>query len=383
MENCKSCSNPLPLTGYFCGGCLTQFKCKSCDAPLEVDYAGCTNCGTPKINTAKNSVPNNFNTFRLHETSTDRTIEATFSNEVGKDLAGILRDSYASKLAAKQLGTAYSGANPLPPETTEEADAEVINEKPVQKTVIIPNNYPTLLAAAMRNLPATETEWVIVYSFFASNFGNDTFTRKDILEKYKESKRFNKETTTKTLSVYIKLAVNGQYINPLQDEFAMFEKGIEKAKEILSRTTSSSAKPTKNRSKNEQKTEDGNLEKTAKNKRATAKNTNTPKRLSNLDLAPTGKRSLEDFYNEWPEKKNNENNLLFTYYLQEILKIDTITADHIYTCYDALNLIIPTAFAQSLANTIARTGWIQTNNGNLSVTTKGSNYLKTWKKKAV
>jgi hypothetical protein len=38
----------------------------------------------------------NINTFRLHETATDRTIEATFSDDVAKDLAGTLRDAAAA-----------------------------------------------------------------------------------------------------------------------------------------------------------------------------------------------------------------------------------------------------------------------------------------------
>jgi hypothetical protein len=87
IEVCATCSKSLPINGFFCGGCLTQFKCKSCSSFLEKDYAGCTNCGAPreqKVYTNNASSGQIANTFRLHETSTDRTIEATFSDTVGK-----------------------------------------------------------------------------------------------------------------------------------------------------------------------------------------------------------------------------------------------------------------------------------------------------------
>ncbi|MEN5194575.1 hypothetical protein [Sphingobacterium faecium] len=79
----------------------------------------------------------NINTFRLHETTTDRTIEATFSDEVAKDLAGTLRDAAAA-------GRMRAIASSFPPlndfngadeETTEFAEAEVLNnENGVPKT---------------------------------------------------------------------------------------------------------------------------------------------------------------------------------------------------------------------------------------------------------
>lgn len=95
---CYNCSKTLPQVGYFCGGCLTQFKCKSCGSLLGKDDAGCINCGAPKEVRAetKTTSQQNINTFRLYETATDRTIEATFSNDVAKDLAGTLRDAAAA-----------------------------------------------------------------------------------------------------------------------------------------------------------------------------------------------------------------------------------------------------------------------------------------------
>lgn len=197
QTNCYNCSKPLTLTGYFCGGCLTQVRCKSCGSLLEKDDAGCVNCGTPKeVRTeTKTGSHQNINTFRLHETAVDRTIVATFSDDVAKDLSGTLRDTAAA-------GRMRAIASSIPPlndfngadkETTEFGDAEVVNNgNTLPKTEVIHKSvptdtakqkeYPTLKAVAMKNLPGTETEWIMVYAFYASNYGKDTFTRQNLIQ---------------------------------------------------------------------------------------------------------------------------------------------------------------------------------------------------------
>ena len=76
-------------------------QCKSCNSLLEKDDAGCVNCGTPKEAQAeaKTGSNQNINTFRLHETATDRTIEATFSDHVAK-VAGTSRNFAAGRMKA-------------------------------------------------------------------------------------------------------------------------------------------------------------------------------------------------------------------------------------------------------------------------------------------
>jgi len=85
--------------------------------------------------------------------------------------------------------------------------------------------------------------------------------------------------------------------------------------------------------------------------------------------------------NKFSANNDHEKNLLFTYYLREILKIEGITSDHIYTCYDELQLRVPLNLKQVIRNTASVKGWIITEDGNIFETTKGSNQIKLWLKK--
>lgn len=396
QTNCYNCSKPLPQLGYFCGGCLTQVKCKSCDSPLEKDDAGCVNCGTPKeVRTdTKTGSHQNINTFRLHETGTGRTIEATFSDDVAKDLAGTLRDAAAGRMRAIASSfpplNDFSGADE---ETNDFVEAEVLNNEngvpkieATHKSALAPNpdtakpeEYPTLKAVAMKNLPATETEWVVVYSFYSSNYGKDTFTRQNLIEKYDESSRLD-SNKKKALSMYIKRAVQGNFINPLADTFSILDNGIEKAKEIISRTSSSSPK-SKSSSKAKKGNEDTAIENKVVNGKKVSKPSKTLKRLTNINFEPTGKESLRDFFARYTSTNDNERNLLFVHYLQNVLEIVEISFEHIYSCYDILELRISENLPQTIRNTASKTGWIETNNSILSVTIKGSNQIKAWDRK--
>lgn len=394
QTTCTNCTKPLPPVGYFCGGCMKQFKCKSCEFLLEADYVGCINCGTPKevkaeANTASQR---NINTFRLHETATDRTIEATFSDDVAKDLAETLRDA----AAANRIKTISSGLpasnnfNGTNEKITETAEVKIVSdESAVSKEEIVNNSvstqttkqeeYLSLIAIAMHNLPSSEIEWIVVYAFYASNYGTEIFSREDIINKYKESNRYNKQTTSRDLSTSIKRVVRAGFINPLQSGYSILPAGIAKAKEIITRTSSSF--PKSKNSKPKKWNEDNVTENGSTNGKKSSKSSKALRRLTNINFEPTGKESLKEFFINYKPKNDYERNLLFVHYLQNILEINEITYDHIFSCYDILDLRIPENLPQTIRNTASNTGWIETKNSVLSVTIKGGNQIKAWNKK--
>lgn len=381
---CETCSTPLPKSGYFCGKCLTQFKCKTCESLLEKDFAGCVMCGTPK--STNNSIPtsNNLigsNSFRLYETKEARTIEASFSDVIGKDIASILRDAATNGRANPTLAAFKTSNSNTTAPITEDIEVQVVgspsNESmgPVQKlTESSPVEYPTLRAVGMKKLAGSEPEWVIVYSFYASNFGKDTFTRQQIVEKYKESGRTCDSTR---LSQNLTRTVQSGYLNPLTDKFSILDLGIKKAIEIVNRTTSSAPRSKTNGKK-------VSKEETKEVKEATNKKPeNKPKglkKLNNINFEPEGKESLNAFYVRYQLKSDQERNLLFVYYLNQILEITEVTFDHIYTCYDILDLKVSENLPQTVRNTGSRTGWIEVKDSTVSITIRGSNQIKDWNK---
>jgi hypothetical protein len=98
--------------------------------------------------------------------------------------------------------------------------------------------------------------------------------------------------------------------------------------------------------------------------------------LTDFDFRPSNKESLKDFANKYNAKSNFEFNLVFTYYLQEILNIQEITTDHIYSCYRHMALKLP-SFPQTLTDTKKHKGWIETADmNNLRVTRVGINHIE-------
>jgi hypothetical protein len=389
-EICPECTRPLPPVGYFCGFCLNQYKCKACDSIMEKDAIGCTNCGTLKVkNESKVNGNNTKNTFRLLETTSDRTIEASFSDEVGKDLSGILRDAYFSRRGNGKVNLIEGQKDEQMNVNTEDIphteipeikdqinDNKNRNIHPTPPATPAHEDYPEIRGLAMRNLPNSEVEWVIVYAFYASDFGKQICTRLQIIKQYKEAYRFDSKTTARDLNVQLTRAVRQGFLNPLKNGYSVLEKGVDKVKEIISRTTASVPKQ---KTFTKEKVADQQSEEVVKIKKTNTA-VKTPRRLPNLDLVPAGKESLQDVYNKYQTNSNHERNLLFVYFLETILNIESITFDHIYTCYDSLELIISENLMQTVRNTGSKNGWIEVKNNKISTTVKGRNQIKSWNK---
>ena len=394
VQECTNCTKPLPSVGFFCGGCLTQFKCKSCEALLEKDTIGCIFCGTPKDQQAiKNGKATiyNVNTFSYHEIitekSTERTIEGAYSDNVSKDFSSVLINklNLDSTITNNNIKISAKSENDIAKNENFQ-DAEIIrdekNSEAQSINIISSNEYPALKAVAMKNLPASETEWIVTYAFYASDYGVKIFSHDDIINKYRESSRFNKDTTKKYLSTHLKRAVQQGFINPLNVDYSILDEGIKKAKEIISRTSSSSPKATRKATKSKSQEDQTNEGKDKKERKSLSKSGKSAKRLTDINFHPSSKDSLDKFCKEFSIKNDSERNLLFVYYLSETLKISAINNDHIYTCYDELDLRIPENIQSSINNTKTRTGWIETdNNSNIVVTVKGRNKKKLWNKK--
>jgi hypothetical protein len=338
----------------------------------------------------------NINTFRLHETTTDRTIEATFSDDVAKDLAGTLRDAAAA-------GRMKAIASNIPPpnningvnEKVDFAEAEVVNnEDEISKNKAI---YKEASAAAtnlespvtylhiddlLHRRSLTEIEWILVFAFYESEFGRKTFTLDKVKNAYLSKRKNNSRLKNFSrnwgglLKTYFRTASEGVYqieydkISITSDFVMGKATGIIKgAFEKSNKTKSTTAKKTKE--------ENSSTPMVKPSKPSISK---TPKRLSNINFEPTGKESLKDFFAKYTPANDHERNLLFTHYLQNILEISEITFDHIYSCYDLLDLRVSENLPQTIRNTASKTGWVDIKKSKVSIPVKGSNQIKAWNK---
>jgi hypothetical protein len=233
---------------------------------------------------------------------------------------------------------------------------------------IFNGTHPSLRDVVTKRLPKYETEWVLIYCYYASELGAKDFDREGIIAQYQLSKRWDLKTN-KGLTNCISAAIKKDWIQSLSEgEFVMVDAGITYANEILNgnsqgRVRASTSRPGDSR--------------VAKKNRVPIK-TKTRielKILSDLNLRPTDKISLKQFASGYTIKSAEELTLVIVYYLQEKLKL-TVTLNHIYTCYRELGEKVPQFFKQTLTNHKTKKNWIDVEDwNNIKVTIIGTNYI--------
>lgn len=100
--------------------------------------------------------------------------------------------------------------------------------------------------------------------------------------------------------------------------------------------------------------------------------------VEGLDLGAADDRpSLVEFMDAKFPLTNEERNIVFLYYLQHNLKLRSITADHIYTCYRQAKIRVPLNLENSLRITADQRNWIKTTRtGKMSLTAAGKQYVE-------
>lgn len=107
-------------------------------------------------------------------------------------------------------------------------------------------------------------------------------------------------------------------------------------------------------------------------------NTRQPQLVKDLDLSGTGvEKSFKDFIDEKQPKSNIEKTTIFIYYLQNFLKIDGITIDHVFTCYKNSGGKLPINLQSNLNDTSSsKYGYIETVGGKYRMSIAGINYVE-------
>jgi hypothetical protein len=358
--NCIYCETQQPEKGFFCPNCFKQTRCKHCGEQLMKDVKICVICGEEigqKISTV------NINTIEFSESETERKFKASFTDTVGQSITesfGLILTNKVGSRKHLQNTLSYSNIDNQQSEIVNE-DTELISDLPTDNSSTVSiNDLPTLDEVKLRDLAKSETEWVLVYAYFASEKGTKVFTRENITQLYKETKRYTL-SNSKNLSKNIKNITKVQYIKPTnQQDFILLTKGIEKIMDIL-----------KGNSKENKK------KKTiATGDNPKIKNSGMLNVLIDLNLRPKDRMSLKDFAEKYSIKSGEELTLMIVYYLKEILN-ETVTLNHIYSCYKELGKKIPQYFKQTLTNQKNKKNWINVDDwNNIKFTIPGMNQME-------
>lgn len=99
--------------------------------------------------------------------------------------------------------------------------------------------------------------------------------------------------------------------------------------------------------------------------------------VKDLDLRPENKTSLRDFYAEKQPKTQHEQMAVFVYYLCNILEMNGVTPNHVFTCFDNVGKRPPNDLPQILRNCARKEGWIDTKDSSaIKIETMGVNMVK-------
>ena len=112
-------------------------------------------------------------------------------------------------------------------------------------------------------------------------------------------------------------------------------------------------------------------------RKAKRKRSRGPTVRKDLDLRPKGKTSLRGFAESKKPNNNDDKNVVSVYYLRLIADINTISIDHVFTCYREMGWREPTDLANSLATTASKKGFLDTSKGeDIKLTPTGRNHVE-------
>lgn len=98
--------------------------------------------------------------------------------------------------------------------------------------------------------------------------------------------------------------------------------------------------------------------------------------VKDLDLHPKGHKSYREFHAEKMPKSQPAQIAVALYYLQRVLERNGITAEHVYTCFDAVGFKSPNDLPNAIRQCASRKGWVDASDSkSLTLTQPGINYV--------
>lgn len=227
-------------------------------------------------------------------------------------------------------------------------------------------NYPTLHDIVMKLSLNTEEEWVLIYCFYASDFGKKTFTKADIKNLYVTSNRYT-ESRNKNFSTNFKKLFKKNYLSALNTEdYLITDLGISTAKNIISGNSEI-------KSNVKEIIEDKNENISASSKVKKIENY----KLVNLNLNENERVSLKEFYESIKPKAQKNQVLLLCHWLKENKEITYFNEDIVFTALRTVNEKVPKYISQVLRNFKNEDNYmIKNSDGTYSFTHIGEDFVK-------
>jgi hypothetical protein len=116
----------------------------------------------------------------------------------------------------------------------------------------------------------------------------------------------------------------------------------------------------------------------SKNKsRPKASSASSPSIVTDLNLKPKGKSSLDQLVAQKLPKSNQHKCVVAVYYLKHEINVPSIAVDHVYTCFKHMKWRVPSSLANTMAYVASVHGWLDTRNmADIKMTTIGENLVE-------
>ncbi|OJV52813.1 MAG: hypothetical protein BGO31_03385 [Bacteroidetes bacterium 43-16] len=358
--NCFNCHHPVDLNAKFCKDCGQRLKCKECQSLLASDSKFCGECGTAVID--KNHPGSvNINSIHFKRTGNDVEYAVNLSDEVGKEgikaIVESITSSSTGRMIAPTNGNNIENANFITLEPNN-SDSVSVEEEVAPKVEVSHSDlkssekpeYPHINDLLRKRDKCTEPEWVLIFAFYESNFGNDTFTIEKVRDAYYEKrknesrrKNFHKNfnichsnffavvNETNFKFEYSKLDIVSDFI--LGTRVNLFSKGSKPNIKSAAKSSSNKEKTTTSKAAKDIASEEFDI------------------------FHDKNKPSLEDFYNKHQPNSNRDIFGLLSYYICVYNKTETFTAGNIDYAYRVLKLDRKNSLIQIVNNVKNDTLW--------------------------
>ncbi len=233
-------------------------------------------------------------------------------------------------------------------------------------------DFPAIKEVVKKDLPKAETDWILIYAFYSSEFGENTFTEKEIKDFYESTGRKN-VSRMNNLSNNIKSLLKQDYIKVHNDtEYLLKDAGITYAKQILQGNSTTKAVK-RNSSKGKPNT---NEEKKGTEEKQKKSNKNNSVGFVDLKLTPAEQKALNDFFAEKKPKTQNEKVLVAMKWFIDDKKVNEVSLEEVNYLL-SIAAETPSALAQVFGNMVgSQFRWVTKGSvGKYQLSSIGENYV--------
>lgn len=359
---CQFCDQELPDGANYCYKCRKQIVCLGCGAQLFDSASICVYCGRE---VGSRNISSGMNNIHYKESADGKSFEASFSDETAENVASIF-----ARFVRNGMETA--GKPLVLPDSHDNYDIQNSVEN-------ISDNDQEPHDALNRIFRERDGKVSLVEKRTKAKNKTDQQARVSMLFLLYMKKCMHKTTTRDVLYDFLKteklydgtyrawLSQHSSYFLREDDNIELSSEGEEIANAYLNQVFDDSI---------ESVWKSGSHNTSVSKSKVNSIKKSQPRFIDDLNLSPVGKESLANFIKRYNYRKSaSQQNLLFVYYLKQVLGISNVTQDHVFTCYRNLGVKLPTDLYHSLSDTISKNHWLL-NMSDLNLTSKGLNYVE-------